>query len=306
MSSSEAIYDFLECYRQETDRVELTLGEPMRRHTSFHIGGSADIFAEPADEEALEIGTVLCRRFEIPYLILGNGSNLLVGDRGIRGAVFSMAGLSECARNGAEITAGAGIPLMKLSRLAADASLTGLEFAGGIPGSLGGAVFMNAGAYGGEMKAAVRGVRVLTESGIRSFRGDEMDFSYRHSRIEAEGGVILSAVLSLAEGDPEKIRETMKDLQKRRQDKQPLEYFSAGSTFKRPEGFFAGKLIEDAGLKGFSVGAAQVSEKHAGFVINRGGASAREVRQLMEEVQRRVFERFGVTLEPEVRMVGEF
>lgn len=303
----EVFFRFLQSFSEAAPEAELRLGEPMREHTSFHIGGGADLFVLPSGEEDLRAGLRLCRAYDIPFFLLGNGTNLLVGDRGIRGVVFSMSRLSQVSINETRIRAGAGAPLIGLARQAAQAQLTGLEFAGGIPGSLGGAVMMNAGAYGGEMSRVVRSVRILEEDDtVREVPGEEMAFGYRTSRLMTQGGAVLSAVLELAPGDPEAIRARMRELALQRQAKQPLEHYSAGSTFKRPEGYFAGKLIQDAGLKGYAVGPAQVSEKHAGFVINRGGATAAQVLELMETVRARVKEQSGVTLEPEVRLVGEF
>ena len=303
----ELFYDFLEKYRIETDMVEIVLGEPLRYHTSFRIGGAADVFATPWDEDALQIGLRLCRRYDLPWFVLGRGSNILAGDKGFRGVIFDMTELKDVSMSGTELRAGAGASLAALARTAAEAGLTGLEFAAGIPGTLGGAIFMNAGAYGGEMKDIVDSARVLMPDGeIRTFRGDELAFAYRSSCIGKMGGIVLSAVLRLQKGEKEAVTAKMQELQTQRSEKQPLEFFSAGSTFKRPEGAFAAKLIEDAGLKGLSEGAAQVSEKHAGFIINRGGASAEDVRRLMRRVQEAVAVRFGVELEPEIRFLGDF
>lgn len=282
--------------------------EPMARHTTFRVGGDADVFAEPTKEEVPAI-IDYCRKEGIPVTVIGNGSNLLVGDKGIRGVVLCIGkGMSDVTVEGDVITAGAGALLSKVAAAARDASLTGMEFAAGIPGSLGGAVVMNAGAYGGEMKDILVDVTYLTPGGeIVTVPATELDLSYRHSAImEMPGSVVLEARIRLQKGDKEAIQAQMSELAAKRQEKQPLNFPSAGSTFKRPEGYFAGKLIEDAGLRGFTMGHAQVSEKHCGFVVNLGGATAAEIRSLMEEVTKRVRENSGVELVPEVRFVGEF
>ena len=279
--------------------------EAMSQHTTFKIGGPADYFLMPDKGE--DVGRVIkiCKEKEIPYFILGNGSNLLVGDGGYRGAVIQIyRNMSSVTVEGNEITAQAGA---LLSAVAKNASLTGFEFAGGIPGTIGGAVVMNAGAYGGEMKDVLTEVTVMNAEGdIFTLPTEELELGYRTSIIKTAGYIVLEAKIRLKEGDPEVIRETMKDLTIRRTTKQPLEYPSAGSTFKRPEGYFAGKLIMDSGLAGYQVGGAQVSEKHCGFVINAGDATARDVRTLMDNVRDIVYKKYGVTLEPEVKFLGEF
>lgn len=279
----------------------------MSRHTTFRAGGPADYYLKPEISQTAEVLN-LCREEGIPVQIIGNGSNLLVGDGGIRGVVLELAShAAGIYREGSDLIAQAGVSLAKAAQEAAKGSLSGLEFASGIPGTVGGAVIMNAGAYGGEIKDVLRWARVLLPDGsVRAFDNDELEFSYRHSRIPGLGGVVLEATFRLKPGEEDQIRARMEQLREQRNLKQPLEYPSAGSTFKRPEGYFAGKLIMDAGLSGFRVGDAQVSEKHCGFVVNRGNATAKEIRNLIEEVQRRVQEKFGVTLEPEVRMIGEF
>lgn len=288
-----------------SDRVRTK--EPMSRHTSFRIGGPAEIFVEPT---VAQIGRVIacCKEEQVPYTVIGNGSNLLVGDGGIHGVVVCLgeqaSGISVFRE---ELFAEAGALLSKMAAEAQKAGLTGLEFSAGIPGSVGGAIIMNAGAYGGEMADVVREVQVLTAEGdIEIWGRDDMDFGYRRSRAMEEGAIVLSAFFDLKKAEPDQVRRRMEDLAAKRREKQPLEFPSAGSTFKRPEGNFAGKLIMEAGLGGYRVGDAQVSEKHCGFVINRGDATAAQVRQLMEDVIRRVRETSGVTLEPEVRMVGDF
>ena len=264
--------------------------ELLSGHCSFRTGGPADLFIQVCTEEELVRTLELLEASDVEVFLLGRGTNLLIGDG-----------------DGCRLTAGAGASLLKIAMAARDASLAGFEFAAGIPGSLGGAVMMNAGAYGGEMKDVVKSVRIYYPgSGIREFSGEEMGFGYRTSRLKRENGIVLGAEIELEPGDRQKIIDKITELAQKRMDKQPLEYASAGSTFKRPEGYFAGKLIQDAGLMGFSVGDAQVSEKHAGFVINRGNASAAQIRQLIEEVQRIVLEDSGVRLEREVIFLGEF
>ena len=281
--------------------------EPMSRHTTFRTGGPADLLVQPKAEQIAPILEV-CRNEEIPWTVIGNGSNLLVGDGGIRGVVLEIGKqMSDVVIEGTVITAGAGAMLSSIASRAAAAELTGMEFASGIPGSLGGAVVMNAGAYGGEMKDVVTSVKVMDADGhIYDMSSDELDFSYRHSAVEAEGLIVLEVTMKLAAGVQQDIDDRMKELSDSRRTKQPLEYPSAGSTFKRPEGYFAGKLIMDAGLRGYSVGGAQVSEKHCGFVVNRGGATAADVTGLIRDVQKKVMDQFGVMLEPEVKMLGDF
>ena len=285
----------------------ILIDEPMSKHTTFRIGGNADVFVSPKISQISEI-IALTKEYNVPVTVIGNGSNLLVGDKGIRGLVLSLGKeAEEIQLDGTCMTVGAGTILAKAALEAAKNSLTGLEFAAGIPGTLGGAIVMNAGAYGGEMKDVVISATVLSPEGeIKILSNEELDLSYRHSCIIEKGYIVLEAVLELSVGDEATIRETMEDFKGRRVDKQPLEYPSAGSTFKRPEGHFAGKLIQDAELRGYQVGGAQVSEKHCGFVINTGGATAKDVLQLIEDVKKIVFDKFQVELEPEVKMIGEF
>lgn len=282
--------------------------EPMSGHTTFRVGGPADYFVTPADTGEIREVIRLCRDRNVPYYIVGNGSNLLVGDRGYRGVIIQVFRyMNQISTEGEIIRAQAGALLSKVAAAACEAELTGMEFASGIPGTLGGAVRMNAGAYGGEMKQVLKCAEVLTPDGeILEIPVEDMKMGYRTSIVSARDYVVLQAVLSLKKGNREEIRAKMEELRKKRVEKQPLEYGSAGSTFKRPEGYFAGKLIEDAGLRGFRVGNAQVSEKHCGFVINRGGATAAEVDELMNEVIRRVEANSGVRLEPEVKKIGDF
>lgn len=284
-------------------------GEDMGRHTTFRAGGPADYYVEPGDVKELAAVLWLCRSEEMPYYILGNGSNLLVSDQGYHGVIIAMADRvwSEIQIEETRIRAGAGALLSAIANHAWKASLTGLEFAAGIPGTLGGAVVMNAGAYGSEMKQVLASVTVLTPEGeVVTIDAADLELGYRTSCIRKKGYVVLEAELHLMRGVPDEIRATMDDLAQQRKSKQPLEYPSAGSTFKRPEGYFAGKLIQDAGLRGYTVGGAQVSEKHCGFVINRDHATATDVMNLCKEVQRRVYEDAGVTLEMEVKTLGTF
>lgn len=282
--------------------------EPMASHTTFRIGGPADYFVMPETIEELETLINLCKEENVPYFILGNGSNLLVGDKGFRGVVIQLyKNFDGIQIEGTKVTAKAGAMLIRVAKEAGKAGLTGLEFASGIPGTIGGAMVMNAGAYGGEMKDVVTAVTVLTKRGeVQTLTGEEMNFRYRGSVVEDEGHIVLEAVMELKEGNLEEIQARIDELSVQRRTKQPIEYPSAGSTFKRPEGYFAGKLIQDAGLRGYQVGGAQVSEKHCGFVINAGAATAADVMQLMQDVSDKVYDQFGVTLEPEVKRIGEF
>ena len=282
--------------------------EPMKQHTTFKIGGPADYFLVPETGE--EVGEIIkiCRKTDTPYFILGNGSNLLVGDGGYRGAVIQVyRNMSAVAVEGTTITAQAGALLSAVAAAAKNASLTGFEFAGGIPGTVGGAAVMNAGAYGGEMKDVLVEVTVMDAEGkIFAISAEKLELGYRTSVIKKAGYIVLEAKIRLKEGDQEAIRERMKELTIQRTTKQPLEYPSAGSTFKRPEGYFAGKLVMDSGLRGYQVGGARISEKHCGFVINAGDATAKDVRTLMDNVRDIVYEKYGVTLELEVKFLGEF
>ena len=282
--------------------------EPMRKHTTFRAGGPADYFVMPESKEQVQKVIALCKEENIPYYIAGNGSDLLVSDKGYRGVIIQIGKkMSRIAVDGVRITAEAGALLSAIANRALEESLTGFEFAAGIPGSLGGACVMNAGAYGGEMKDVLLSVTVLTPEGeCLTIPREELELGYRSSIIEKKQYLVLEAVIGLQKGKAEDIKAQMDDLRQRRIDKQPLEYPSAGSTFKRPEGYFAGKLIQDAGLKGFQVGGAQVSEKHAGFVINKDHATAAEIYELMCQVSARVEAQFGVKLEPEVKRLGDF
>lgn len=281
--------------------------EPMKKHTTFRVGGPADVLVQP-DETALAAILALCRQYHVPYSFIGNGSNLLVGDKGIRGVVIEMTDpMGNIEVDGTKITAQAGAMLSKIANTAASNGLGGMEFAAGIPGSVGGAVVMNAGAYGGEMKDIIEKVYVLDENGAQlELDRDALDLGYRHSCIPKKKYIVTKVVLELVPRNEAEIRSEMKELNEKRAEKQPLQYPSAGSTFKRPEGYFAGKLIMDAGLRGYQVGGAQVSEKHCGFVINKGDATAADICQLMQDVSDKVQAQFGVVLEPEVKMIGEF
>lgn len=282
--------------------------EPMNRHTTFRIGGPADYFLLPESREDIRGIIKICKEEGLPYFVLGNGSNLLVSDEGYRGVIIQMfKNLNKVTVEGTCIRAESGALLSSVAAAAKNASLAGFEFAGGIPGTLGGAVVMNAGAYGGELKDVLKEATVLTQDGdILTIPVEELEMGYRTSKVKTSGYLVLEAVISLKEGDQEAIKARMKELTEQRTTKQPLEYPSAGSTFKRPQGYFAGKLIMDSGLRGYRVGGAQVSEKHCGFVINTGNACAKDVRDLMEDVIDKVRDKFGVTLEPEVKFLGDF
>ena len=286
----------------------ILIDEPMSRHTTFRVGGPADFFVTPKVKEEVRDVIRICKEAGMPYYIIGNGSNLLVSDAGYRGVIVQIyKEMNEVKVEGDLVKAQAGALLSGIAAKALGAELSGFEFASGIPGTIGGACVMNAGAYGGEMKDVLESVTVLTGEGkIIELGRNELELGYRTSVIAKKGYIVLGAALKLERGDGEKIKAYMDELKEKRVTKQPLEYPSAGSTFKRPEGYFAGKLIMDAGLRGYAVGDAQVSEKHCGFVINRGNATAAEILQLMKDVQERVKKQSGVTLEPEVKMIGEF
>ncbi len=300
MNRIEPLYDRL---RRELPGLELRRDEPMSRYTTFRVGGPAALMALPGSAE--EAGAVVqaARELDVTPFYLGNGSNLLVADEGYDGLVVKLAGeLDQVREADGGLEAGGAVLLSRLSNAALDRGLTGLEFAGGIPGSLGGAVTMNAGAYGGELCQVIASVRVLEPSGqLREVPAEQCEFAYRHSAFSGGERLVLGARFRLEPGDRAAIRERMDDLAARRREKQPLEYPSAGSTFKRPEGHFAAALIDQCGLKGLTVGGAQVSKKHAGFVINAGGATCRDILTLMDQIRERVFRETGVELEPEVR-----
>ena len=281
--------------------------EPMKNHTSFKIGGPADIMVLPESVDMLKEAIQICVSNRLPYFVFGLGSNLLVSDRGFRGIAIKIgSNLNEVKISGVKIYAQAGIRLSELARKASADSLSGLEFAEGIPGSLGGAIFMNAGAYGGETSDVADSVLVLTRDGeIKTINREALDFGYRHSRVQDENDVVLSATYALVPGDGDVIQAKMDDLNAKRAAKQPLDLPSCGSVFKRPEGYFAGKLIHDAGLQGHQVGGAQVSTKHAGFIVNVDHATATDYLNLIHHVQAVVFKKFNVHLETEVRIIGE-
>lgn len=288
--------------------AEILENEPMSRHTTFRTGGAASVFMTVSDTSALQNAVHFLTEHDVPYFIIGNGSNILVGDKGFDGVIVHPAGsFCRVTVDGNMIEAGAGALLSEVSAAAVRSSLTGLEFASGIPGTVGGAVRMNAGAYDGEMKQVIRNVTLMRPDGtVIVSEGVDMGFGYRTSIVCSEKLTVMSALMQLKPGDAKDIRSRIDEFGSRRREKQPLEYPSAGSTFKRPEGYFAGKLISDAGLKGYSVGGAQVSEKHAGFVINKGGATATDIKKLIEDVQAKVYETSGVKLEREVMFVGNF
>lgn len=297
-----------EWIRKLGEQVEILVAEPMKNHTTFRIGGPADALALPKTPEEVAEVVRFCHEHAQPYYVLGNGSNLLVSDEGYRGLVLQLyRNFNDIQVNGETITVQSGAMLAAVARTAYQTGLTGLEFASGIPGTIGGAVVMNAGAYGGEMKNVLKEVTVLTKEGeVLVIPAKALELGYRTSVIPKNGWIVLGAVLQLKKGDQEQILARMEELKEQRITKQPLDLPSAGSTFKRPEGYFAGKLIMDAGLRGFTVGGAQVSEKHCGFVVNRGNATAADVWELICEVKRRVKEMTGVELEPEVKLLGDF
>ena len=287
--------------------MEVRINESMKRHTSFRAGGEAAWFAIPESVQELKAVLHACEKANTPWYVIGNGSNLLVSDEGYPGVIISTEKFDKLEIDGNNVTAGAGVILSKAASMAYKSGLTGLEFAAGIPGSVGGACVMNAGAYGSEMKNVLKTVTVLTKNGeVVTLPAEELELGYRTSVITKAGYLVLEAEMELEEGNPEEIKALMDDLAFCRKDKQPLEFPSAGSTFKRPEGYFAGKLIEDAGLKGFTVGGAQVSEKHAGFVINKGNAAASDIYALCKAVEQKVMEQFGVALEMEIKLLGDF
>lgn len=285
---------------------EIQLNANMSEHIYFKVGGPADILLKPNNAEQVKKSISVCKENNIPFYVIGNGSNILVRDGGIRGVVIELSNINDITVEGNKITAECGALLKDVSISAAKESLTGFEFACGIPGSVGGAVFMNAGAYDGEISFVIESAEVLNENQeIITLNKDELDLGYRQSIVMQKGYIVISATFALTKGDQEKIDNRISELTTRREDRQPLEYPSAGSTFKRPEGHFAGKLIQDAGLKGFTVGGACVSEKHAGFVINKNNGTAKDVLDVIKHVQEEVKKQFDVDLHPEVRILGE-
>ena len=290
-----------EFYNEE----DITVDSPMSEHIYFRVGGPADILVTPVNEEQVVNTLKLCREYNVPYFILGNGSNILVKDGGISGVVIKFNKLNKITTEGNCVTAQSGALLKYVSKAALENNLRGFEFACGIPGSIGGAVFMNAGAYDGEMAHVIKSARVIDENfNIKNLTKEELELGYRSSIVMKKGYVVIEATVELESGEYASIKDKIDDLTNRRESKQPLEYPSAGSTFKRPEGYFAGKLIQDSGLKGFSIGGAAVSEKHSGFVINKGGATAKDVLDVIAHVQKTVKENFDVELHTEVRIIG--
>ena len=281
---------------------------PMSQYSSFKTGGNADYFVSPGDGEEIRLVIEESKNENMPYIVIGNGSNIVVSDKGIRGVVIRIGPqMSQITQNDGEFISQAGALLSAVSYKAYEAGYKGFEFASGIPGSFGGAVCMNAGAYGGELKDVIKWVKVIDEKGqIRALSNEEMNFGYRKSIVTEKGYIVIEGCISLEKGNKEEIKDLMSDLNGRRRDKQPLNYPSAGSTFKRPEGYFAGKLIEDCGLKGYTVGGAMVSEKHAGFVVNKGEATTEDILTVIRHCQKEVKERFGIELETEVKIIGEF
>lgn len=285
---------------------QIQLDAPMSEHIYFKVGGSADILLTPETVEQVKRSIELCKENNIPYYVIGNGSNIIVKDGGIRGVVIKLCSLNDITVNNNIVTAGCGALLKDVSKAASESSLTGFEFACGIPGSVGGAVFMNAGAYDGEISFIIDSAQVINDKEeIITLNKEELDLGYRHSVVMEKGYVVINASFKLSQGNSEKINNRVNELTARREERQPLEYPSAGSTFKRPEGYFAGKLIQDAGLKGYTVGGACVSEKHAGFVINKNNGTAKDVLAVISHVQEEVKKQFGVELHPEVRIWGE-
>ena len=300
------VLDLKNLFSNIYSKDEVKINALMKEHINFEVGGPADILLIPSKVEQIIESIKICKENNIPYFVMGNGSNLLVKDGGIRGVVIKLTGLTNLEVKDEEIKADCGVMLKELSDKALENSLTGLEFACGIPGSVGGAVFMNAGAYNGEIKNVIKEAEVITSSGeIITLSKDELELGYRTSKVMKDNSIVINATFKLEKGNKEEIKETIDDLTKKREEKQPLEYPSAGSTFKRPEGYFAGKLIQDSGLKGYSIGGAAVSSKHSGFVINKGNATAKDILDLIAYIQEKVKKQFGVELHTEVRIIGE-
>ena len=297
--------EFYKLLGEFDNEEDITVDSPMSEHIYFRVGGPADILVTPVNEEQVVNTLKLCREYNVPYFILGNGSNILVKDGGISGVVIKFNKLNKITTEGNCVTAQSGALLKDVSKAALENNLRGFEFACGIPGSIGGAVFMNAGAYDGEMAHVIKSARVIDENcNIKNLTKEELELGYRSSIVMKKGYVVIEATVELESGEYASIKDKIDDLTNRRESKQPLEYPSAGSTFKRPEGYFAGKLIQDSGLKGFSIGGAAVSEKHSGFVINKGGATAKDVLDVIAHVQKTVKENFDVELHTEVRIIG--
>ena len=297
-----------ELFKSFLGAENVLVSEPMSKHTSFKIGGPADLFLMPETHGQLRQILTVAKEYNIPLFVMGNGSNLLVGDKGIRGAVVSLyKKMNKIVVDGEKLYAGCGALMSTVASAALSADLEGFEFASGIPGTIGGGIYMNAGAYGFELKDIVESVDYMdSEGNISQISGCDCKFGYRKSIFAEKGYIVLGCTFGLKKGNKEQIRERINDFTKRRVTKQPVEKPSAGSVFKRPEGYFAGALIEGEGLKGFSIGGAQVSEKHAGFIINKGDATAKDVLDLVEHIQKTVYEKNGVKLETEIKFVGEF
>lgn len=297
---------FVGLFNEFYDINDIKIDEKLSEYVNFKVGGPADILLIPNSKEQVIKSIKICKENNIPFYLIGNGSNILVRDGGFRGVVLSLKNVKNIYVDGEKIEAECGVILKEVSDKAIENSLTGFEFACGIPGTIGGAVFMNAGAYDGEISKVIESAEVIDENcNIIRLSREELDFGYRSSLVMKKGYTVLSAVFKLEKGQVKTIKELIEDLTNKRESKQPLEYPSAGSTFKRPTGYFAGKLIQDAGLKGYSIGGAAVSEKHSGFVINKGNATAKDITDLIKHIQDEVKKQFGVYLHPEVRIIGE-
>lgn len=297
---------FVGLFNEFYDINDIKIDEKLSEYVNFKVGGPADILLIPNSKEQIIKSIKICKENNIPFYLIGNGSNILVRDGGFRGVVLSLKNVKNIYVDGEKIEAECGVMLKEVSDKAIENSLTGFEFACGIPGTIGGAVFMNAGAYDGEISKVIESAEVIDENcNIIRLSREELDFGYRSSLVMKKGYTVLSAVFKLEKGQVKTIKELIEDLTNKRESKQPLEYPSAGSTFKRPTGYFAGKLIQDAGLKGYSIGGAAVSEKHSGFVINKGNATAKDITDLIKHIQDEVKKQFGVDLHPEVRIIGE-
>ena len=297
---------FVGLFREFYNEDNIKIDEKLSGYVNFKVGGPADILLIPNSKEQVIKSIKICKENNIPFYLIGNGSNILVRDGGFRGVVLSLKNVKNIYVDGEKIEAECGVMLKEVSDKAIENSLTGFEFACGIPGTIGGAVFMNAGAYDGEISKVIESAEVIDENcNIIRLSREELDFGYRSSLVMKKGYTVLSAVFKLEKGQVKTIKELIEDLTNKRESKQPLEYPSAGSTFKRPTGYFAGKLIQDAGLKGYSIGGAAVSEKHSGFIINKGNATAKDITDLIKHIQDEVKKQFGVDLHPEVRIIGE-
>lgn len=297
---------FVGLFNEFYDINDIKIDEKLSEYVNFKVGGPADILLIPNSKEQVIKSIKICKENNIPFYLIGNGSNILVRDGGFRGVVLSLKNVKNIYVDGEKIESECGVMLKEVSDKAIENSLTGFEFACGIPGTIGGAVFMNAGAYDGEISKVIESAEVIDENcNIIRLSREELDFGYRSSLVMKKGYTVLSAVFKLEKGQVKTIKELIEDLTNKRESKQPLEYPSAGSTFKRPTGYFAGKLIQDAGLKGYSIGGAAVSEKHSGFVINKGNATAKDITDLIKHIQDEVKKQFGVDLHPEVRIIGE-